>query len=318
MTDRGKLPVHIGLALVLCFSAVACGRGAGPTETVPAATPTREQVANATFTGILPGTVTLENGSYTGPPAEPGAATRPTVQLIAELEPTGDLDGDGVPEAVALLTANTGGSGVFYHIAPLTVRQGSVRQLGVALLGDRVQIRSMRVQDGTIVVETVETGPGDAMCCPTLKKRRVFALRDGSLAEISNEVQGRLSLEDLAGTRWVLTSFAQSEPAPHEPVLSLQVDAEHGTVIGSTGCNRYTGPVVSPSPSELRIGPLATTRKMCPPDLMKLEGRFLAALARATGYRFQAGRLAIDYTDGDPPGTLLFIASGTTTMGRKD
>jgi len=311
MKRANEIWFHLAIVLATIGLMTSCGQGtgggtAGGGNTPAPITPTWKQVANATFTGILSQPITLHDGQYVGEPTVPGSATRPHVRLIEELQPTGDLDGDGVPEAVAVLTADTGGSGTFLHIAPLAVRGGKVQQLGVASLGDRVQIRSIRITDRIIDVRTVEAGPGDAMCCPTQKRQRLFALRDGALTEIATKDEGPLSLDDLAGPEWVLVAFGHAEPAPAEPRVTLHVDAEKGKISGSSGCNRYQGTITSSTPGELEIGPLAGTRRMCPPDAMELEQRFLQALSGATSYRFSFGRLAIDYGSGDTSGTLLF------------
>jgi len=52
-----------------------------------------------------------------------------------------------------------------------------------------------------------------------------------------------------------------------------------GRVAGVSGCNRFTGPYETRGKNKVRIGPLATTRKMCPEALMDIEAKTLAALA---------------------------------------
>ena len=54
-----------------------------------------------------------------------------------------------------------------------------------------------------------------------------------------------------------------------------------GRVAGRGGCNRYSGSY-APTGDGLRIGPVAMTRMACPDPAMAVEGRFAAALDRAT------------------------------------
>lgn len=58
-----------------------------------------------------------------------------------------------------------------------------------------------------------------------------------------------------------------------------------GRVAGVSGCNRFTGPYEAKGKDKVRIGPLATTRKMCPEALMDIEAKTLAALSAARRYQ---------------------------------
>jgi putative lipoprotein len=55
-------------------------------------------------------------------------------------------------------------------------------------------------------------------------------------------------------------------------------------VAGSSGCNRYTGAVTGAG-AELRVRDVAMTRMACPPAVMELESRFVAALTAVRSYR---------------------------------
>jgi uncharacterized membrane protein len=97
---------------------------------------------------------------------------------------SGDVTGNGVDEAVVMLATNTGGSGVFYHLAVVRNREGAPQHIGMIPLGDRVKVSSLEVIDGKIIASLVEHGPGDPMCCPTLTVYREWALREGELTEL--------------------------------------------------------------------------------------------------------------------------------------
>ncbi|RLA31348.1 MAG: hypothetical protein DRR03_09755, partial [Gammaproteobacteria bacterium] len=133
-------------------------------------------MANATYPGIMDAPVTLHDGKWEGKPYSEGGASRPRITLVSGFRVAGDLDGDGVPEAVVLLAASTGGSGTFSHLAAVSHAGAGVAVRAVALLGDRVQVRYARIEDGELVIDTVEAGEEDAACCPGEKRQRRWRL----------------------------------------------------------------------------------------------------------------------------------------------
>ena len=75
---------------------------------------------------------------------------------------------------------------------------------------------------------------------------------------------------NLAGTEW---SFP-GEVGKNSRFIQFRSE---GKVGGFTGCNRFTGSY-SQDGDALSIGPLATTRRACVPEVMKREQQFLAML----------------------------------------
>jgi putative lipoprotein len=67
--------------------------------------------------------------------------------------------------------------------------------------------------------------------------------------------------------------------------LDMTFDVTELKISGHAGCNSFMGPFVETGPV-VKIGPLATTRKMCAPALMDLEGKLLAALQAATSVTY--------------------------------
>jgi heat shock protein HslJ len=72
-----------------------------------------------------------------------------------------------------------------------------------------------------------------------------------------------------------------------------------GRAHGSGGCNRFTGDYRLED-ATLEPGPLATTRKACPPAIMNQEARFFEALEETRGYRFDHGLLFLLDAQGTP------------------
>ena len=301
-TGAALIIAALGLGLAGCLP----GASEGTEESAPDGAPTSEQLANATYKGVYEETVRLQGGSWEGEPFEPEGAARPSLRLLDGPPATGDLDGDGTREAVVLLSESSGGSGSYLYVAAVGRRNGSLLNLGTSLIGDRVQVRSIRVAEGQIELDVVQQGPEDAACCPTQKATRTWELRPDGLAEVSSEVTGTASIADLEGSEWVLTQLAWTEPAPTEPEITLVL--EDGRISGSSGCNRYFAAVEEPEPTSLTLGTIGSTRMACPTEVMELEARYLTALSNVVAYGFFAGKLVLRYLEEDAMSTLLFTA----------
>jgi heat shock protein HslJ len=181
-----------------------------------------------------------------------------------------------------------------------------VEHVATAPVGDRVQLRDGRLDGRRIVLDLVQAGQEDAGCCPGDLVTRTWELADGALKEGAPSTTGRLSIDTLGGTEWVLRWWAWDEPAPAAPEVTLRLDGSR--LVGSAGCNNYFTPVkVGTSPGDVKVGPAGATRKMCPDAEMAVERRFLEQLAGVTQVRFVAGQLALPYARKDQSfGVMLF------------
>src|SRR5262249_38650521 len=151
-----------------------------------------------------------------GEPFVPGGASRPRVILVPGFWLSGDLDGDGAPEAIVLLDASSGGSGTDAYLAALSRENGHVVERGTAHVGNRVQVRGAHVDGNRVELDVVQAGPTDAMCCPGEKATRVFGLEAEALVEVESRTTGRLSPGDLAGVEWLLVE-RNGEPVAADP-----------------------------------------------------------------------------------------------------
>ncbi|MEB2344639.1 MAG: META domain-containing protein [Deltaproteobacteria bacterium] len=259
------------------------------------ATLSRDVLGGLAYEGLLEdgGPVRLRGGRWTGPPAEPGLATRPTAALIPYLIVHGDLDGDGRPDALVFLQTTGGGSGAFLHLAAVLDRPEGPRALPAQPIGDRAEVEALAVDHGRVVLDAVVAGPNDALCCPSQRVRRTFEVEDGELRPIGFERRGRLRVRELAGTSWRLTRLDAATPVPADAGIELRF--EGAKVAGSGGCNTFQAEVISGERDAVELGPLATTRRACPAPVLAREQRFFAALERATRIGFWFGRLEIQY-----------------------
>jgi heat shock protein HslJ len=294
------LPLAVGI-IAACASA-------------PASAPTFDELGNLTYLGIYGQPVTLTNGVYEGPPFVAGGASRPRVQLIGPLHAVGDLDGVANPEIAVLLAESAGGSGVRTFVAIVTRREGRPANVATRLIGDRVQIRRLAIENGAVVLEIIAAGPNEAMCCPTAKRRLVLQLTRRAwhasvwdeLVQALSQDLGPLTLTDLEGVTWRLVQVGRNGPLPETVSVTATFKGEQ--LSGSGGCNRYFGSV-SGGPHELKLGPIGATRRACEPSIMAFEDRYLAALGRTTKFGFHLGQLALTYQSTDGIDTLLFEAA---------
>jgi putative lipoprotein len=101
----------------------------------------------------------------------------------------------------------------------------------------------------------------------------------------------------LENTYWKLVEVsgrpAQVLPGEREAHILLLA----GRASGSSGCNKLMGGYTQSAPGALRIGPLASTRMACAPEMMTQESALFGAFDRATAYRIDGETLTL--LDGD-------------------
>jgi heat shock protein HslJ len=80
--------------------------------------------------------------------------------------------------------------------------------------------------------------------------------------------------------------------------LDMTFDVTELKISGHAGCNSFWGSFVETGPV-VKIGPLATTRKMCAPALMDLEAKLLSALEASTSVTYdKTGAATLRTPDG--------------------
>ena len=293
-----------GLLSLACVSGLSL-----PLSSSAESAPTLKELKNGSYSGIegLKGPVKLVDGRWRGRPYKKGSASRPVVTFVDDLRITGDLDGDGTDDAVVFLNYAPGGTGQLLHLAVVARRKGKTQNVATALIGDRVQIRDVRIDRQRILVDVVLAGPTDAACCPGEVTTLGWALEpDGKLKPFFLYAKPeRLNLEILENTEWVLRSWVFKEPAPKQPIVTLMF--KDGRFTGSSGCNNYFASAKDGKiPGDVEMGPAGTTRKACPNRAMSVEKRFLDQLVRVKKFGFLATQLALTWEKEGVWQTMLF------------
>jgi heat shock protein HslJ len=276
--------------------------------------PTIEELANATYSGVEDSPVTLSNGHWQGAPYVEGGASRPRVGLVEDFYITGDLNADGKPEAVVMLWQSGGGTGSYTYIAVMSRQNGDIKNISTALVGDRVKLKSAAIEAGEIVLEVLQAGENDAMCCPTMLATRRWSLDNMQLQEGENEMTGTLSIKVLEGSQWVLTHMNREQVLVRYPYVTLS--SSKGRISGKSGCNQYSAGIEEgDSPGKIKIGQTMHTRMACPDNLMKqIETQYQELLPQVTGFSFYSGNLVLNGQKNDgSPITMLFTRVETDT-----
>jgi heat shock protein HslJ len=304
-----------GLILLVVLAGSAAANGCTALAAPPV--PTLRQLKNCAYNGlgVVKTPITLKDGQWEGEPYVAGGAARPTVTFVRDFYRTADLDGDGSADALVLLAEHAGGSGENVYLAVVARHDGQLRNVATVRLGDRVQIRDVHVAGRQIVADLVQAGPQDAACCPGELITRRWQLGPDGLQESGAAIKaGRLTLETIAGTEWLLRSWDLTALAPREPQVTLTF--KDGQFVGTAGCNRYFAAVKPGEMSgEVTVGSAGATRMMCPPQQMAVEDRFLKQLAGVKKFGFMVGQLALSYESDGVRGAMLFDARETPPPG---
>jgi heat shock protein HslJ len=276
------LPTFLGLMFIIpCGQAGEAGSDA----------PTFSELENATYSGIEDDPVSLINGYWQGKPFVEGGSARPSVGLLKDVHLASDLDGDGKQEAVVILWQNSGGTGSYSHIAIMTGTDNAISNMDTALIGDRIKLRRWQVTDGKIVLDVLQAGENDAMCCPGTLATRTWTLEDMHLKEGPTKITGELSLAALENTRWLLTHM------DHQTLIKnaeVTLNFQAGRIAGKSACNRYSATVTDgDNPGDIQIGPAMGTRMACTDYLMNVEREYLDVLSRASSFSFLTGSLLL-------------------------
>lgn len=100
---------------------------------------------------------------------------------------TGDVNGDGLPDAAAMFTIEVAASNSYtQYLAVLIGQSGAASKLidVVAVGGAGQQASDLEIEDGAIRMKVLTQGPNDPNCCPTLESEVEYLLHNGKLKRV--------------------------------------------------------------------------------------------------------------------------------------
>lgn len=131
--------------------------------------------------------ITVKNGEYSSEKQEEGYVDRFYFNVTSIAY--GDLDGDNSEEAVVLTVCNTGGTGNFSEGFVYTLQGDKPVLLTVIPGGDRADggLRSARVENGRLVVESNDPGENGGACCPQVVVTTQYDVNSGKLKQVGKQ-----------------------------------------------------------------------------------------------------------------------------------
>lgn len=179
---KNKTFFYTTLITIAVFLPACSGTTASPTQSPQAAAPSlagvlanTEYLLETTGTGKVP----LQDGYYEEPSAPDSAAM---IQVRLDQEIFGDINTDGMEDAVVTLIVESGGSGTFTYLAPVLNENGTPKPLPSVFLGDRIVVNTITIQPNTVTVDLLTHDSGESMGTePTIEKTLTFTLQDDQL-----------------------------------------------------------------------------------------------------------------------------------------
>lgn len=234
----------------------------------------------------------------------------------------GDLDGDGARDAAAVLATDLGGSGTFLYLAAMLNQDGQPVQAGSILLGDRVQVQALTIEDGNIVLKALAHGPDDPMCCPSQQATRTYGLQDGALELLTEEIASPAGDAEITDIIWTWQGVTDeggqsSVVVPYPPAYRLQLSPD-GSLSVQADCNMAAGSYTLDGDNiTLQMGP--TTLAECQQG--SFYDQYLEWLGRAVeaAYISDGDTLTLTLADGsDMQFARLFSVTGEVVTDDAD
>jgi hypothetical protein len=101
--------------------------------------------------------------------------------LMTDFVAVGDLNVDDADEAVALISENYGGTGVFVFLTVYSQVDGTWMFQTSTMVDDRPQLNALSIENDEIFLDAVIHGIDEPMCCPTLRTTRRYRFVDNLL-----------------------------------------------------------------------------------------------------------------------------------------
>ncbi len=132
---------------------------------------TVEKLKNAEYYFLAKGPVKLVKGKYEDP------ATKRTYTM-SDVVTYGDINKDGVKDAVTILKVTIPNQGDFSYLVALANEGGNPKNISSEFIGPQIVPKTLKVNpDSSIEAVMDQYQAGDPACCPSLKITRVYRLK---------------------------------------------------------------------------------------------------------------------------------------------
>jgi hypothetical protein len=133
---------------------------------------TLEKLKNAEYYFLAKGPIRLTQGTYED------KETKRTYQL-SDVVTYGDINKDGIKDAVTALTVTIPNQGNFSYLVALANEAGSPQNISTEFIGSGIKVKSLKVNpDNSIEAVMDQYQAGDPDCCPSLKITRTYKLKN--------------------------------------------------------------------------------------------------------------------------------------------
>ncbi len=172
-----RLAVFVLLFLAACAPIAVTPPAAVPPTPLPALTVDQVKNAQVSLTTLTNDTALSYQltGGVFQKGTDPAGASYAMIRLLDPIV-LGDLNGDGLGDAAALIAENYGGTGVFVSLLAFVNEGGRAVQAAAFGVDDRPVINSLDLQDGVIGLDATVHSAMDPMCCPSFGTRQHFRL----------------------------------------------------------------------------------------------------------------------------------------------
>jgi hypothetical protein len=173
-----KHVVSIVIAAVILAGIYLASQFINPPKSSPV-TPAKD-IKNASYL-IDNSYVTLVDGR--SETAIPNSSDKIIFQYYGN-EAVGDLNGDNIQDTAFILTETAGGSGTFYIVVAALGSGEGYKGTNSILLGDRIRPQSLEIQDGEIIVNYLDHGPGEPLASASLQASKRLQVKEGVLVQV--------------------------------------------------------------------------------------------------------------------------------------
>jgi len=110
------------------------------------------------------------------------------LRVYFEKAALGRLTDNASENAAVIYWYNGGGSGCFYQLGAMIMKDGEPLNISSISLGDRVKIKDISISNEAIVLDMFTHGPKDALANPTVRTINKYKLSKNKLSLISSSV----------------------------------------------------------------------------------------------------------------------------------